>query len=98
MKRYLNHVKLKNVDDLLSNNNNTSPRYIESQIIDYVMTLRNNGVAYATIQTLIAPIFTFYHLNDVVLNKKKVNRYLGKYKRVVVIDVQPESSMFYGGL
>jgi hypothetical protein len=59
------------------------PRLIESQIIDYIMSLRQDSVAYATIQVLIAPIFTFYQLNDVVLNRKKVHRYLGEYKRVV---------------
>ena len=60
-----------------------APRYIESQIIDYIMSLRNNQVSYATIQFLVAPIFTFYQLNDVILNRKKVSRYMGEYKRVV---------------
>jgi integrase len=79
--RYLNHIKQKTPDDLLVHA--SSPRYIESQIIDYIMSLRNNQVGYATIQHLIAPIFTFYQLNDVVLNRKKVSRYMGEYKRVV---------------
>jgi integrase len=79
-RRYLNHIKQKSPDDLLVN---TNPRYIESQIIDYIMSLRNTGVSYATIQFLVAPIFTFYQLNDVILNRKKVSRYLGEYKRVV---------------
>jgi integrase len=47
------------------------------------MSLRNSGVSYATIQFLVAPIFTFYQLNDVILNRKKVSRYLGEYKRVI---------------
>jgi hypothetical protein len=47
------------------------------------MSLRQDGVAYATIQVLIAPVFTFYQLNDVILNRKKVHRYLGEYKRIV---------------
>jgi hypothetical protein len=46
------------------------------------MSLRKDDVAYATIQYLVAPVFTFYQLNDVVLNRKKVSRYLGEYKRV----------------
>jgi hypothetical protein len=80
LRRYLNHIKQKSPDDLLAN---TNPRYIESQIIDYIMSLRNGAVSYATIQFLVAPIFTFYQLNDVILNRKKVSRYLGEYKRVV---------------
>jgi hypothetical protein len=81
LRRYLNHVKKTGTDDLLVN---TEPRYIESQIIDYIMSLRNNGVSYATIQLLVAPIiFTFYQFNDVILNRKKVSRNLGEYKRIV---------------
>jgi integrase len=80
LRRYLTFLKLKEVDDLLPHN--PSPRHIESQIISYIMSLRESGIAYATIQFLIAPIFTFYQLNDVVLNRKKVSRYLGEYKRV----------------
>jgi integrase len=81
IRRYLNHIKQKSMDDLILSN--TNPRHIESQIIDYIMSLRNSGVSYATIQFLVAPIFTFYQLNDVILNRKKVSRYLGEYKRVV---------------
>lgn len=80
LRRYLTFLKLKEVDDLLPHN--PSPRYIESQIISYIMSLRESGIAYATIQFLIAPIFTFYQLNDVLLNRKKVSRYMGEYKRV----------------
>ena len=47
------------------------------------MSLKDSGISYATIQFLVAPIFTFYQLNDVMLNRKKVSRYLGEYKRVV---------------
>ena len=81
IRRYLNFLKLKNVDDLLLHASNT--RLIESQIIDYIMSLRTDGLSHATIQFLIAPIFTFYNLNDVFLNRKKISRYLGEFKRVV---------------
>jgi hypothetical protein len=80
LRRYLNHRKLTEVDNLLLEQN---PRVIESQIIDYVMTLRSEGIAYATIGFLVAPVLTFYQLNDVVLNRRKVSRYFGEYKKVV---------------
>ena len=81
LRRYMNFLKLKNVDDLLLHASNT--RLIESQIIDYIMSLRNDGLSHATIQFLIAPLFTFYNLNDVFLNRKRISRYLGEFKRVV---------------
>jgi hypothetical protein len=79
--RYCKHLKLNEVDDLLLHISN--PRYIESQIIDYIMSLRQSGISQNTIKFLIAPILTFYQLNDVLLNRKKVFRYLGESKRVV---------------
>jgi site-specific recombinase XerD len=81
LRRYMNFLKLKNVDDLLLHASNT--RLIESQIIDYIMSLRTDGLSHATIQFLIAPLFTFYNLNDVFLNRKRISRYLGEFKRVV---------------
>jgi integrase len=75
----MNHLKSTSVGSLLE----IKPKDIESQLIDYVMSLRNDGIAYATIQYLIAPIFTFYQPDDVVLNRKKVQRYIGEHKRVV---------------
>jgi hypothetical protein len=47
------------------------------------MTLRSEGIAYTTIQFLIAPVLTFYSLNDVVLNKRKISRYFGEYRKRV---------------
>ena len=81
LRRYLIHLKLKDVDGLLLHISN--PRTIESQIIDYIMSLRDNGLSHNTIKFLIVPIFTFYQLNDIILNRKKVARYFGEYKRVV---------------
>jgi integrase len=80
LRRYLNHRKLTEVDNLLLDQN---PRVIESQIVDYVMTLRSEGIAFSTIQFLIAPILTFYSLNDVVINKRKISRYFGEYRKRV---------------
>jgi hypothetical protein len=79
LKRYMNHFKMTDVDNLLLNSNSKA---IEAQIIDYIMSLRQDGISYSTIRFLIAPIFTFYQLNDVVLNRKKVSRYMGEFKRV----------------
>ena len=81
LRRYLIHLKLKDVDGLLLHISN--PRTIESQIIDYIMSLRDNGLSQNTIKFLVVPIFTFYQLNDIILNRKKVARYFGEYKRVV---------------
>jgi hypothetical protein len=70
-------MKPTNVDDLLLHAS-TNPRLIEVQIIDYIMTLRKDAVAFTTIQFFIDPILTFYSLNDVALNRRKITRYEDK--------------------
>jgi integrase len=83
LKRYMNFVKVREVDSLLEIGANNNTKIIETQLIDYIMSLRNDAISYSTIKYLLAPIFTFYQLNDVTLNKKKVFRYMGEYRRVV---------------
>lgn len=79
--RYCKHLGISKVDDLLQYADN--PRIIEDQIRGYIMSLREQGLAYSTMNCIVAPIFTFYDLNDVSLKSKRVKRYLGEFKRVV---------------
>jgi len=81
LKRYMNHLKLTEADDLIRLG--ADKKVIESQLIDYIMSLRQAGISYNTIQHLVVPIFTFYTRNDIFLNRKKVFDYLGEYKRIV---------------
>ena len=79
--RYCRYLKLTKVDDLMLHSSN--PKLIEEQIKGYIKSLEHEGVSYATRKFLIAPIFSFYHLNDVLLNRRRVSRYLGEFNRVV---------------
>jgi hypothetical protein len=80
IKRYIGYRKLSNPDMLLAEQN---PRVIENQIIDYVRSLRYNNLAYASIVFNVSPIITFYDLNNITLNRKKISRYYGEHIRVV---------------
>ena len=80
IKRYIGYRKLSNPDMLLSEQN---PRVIENQIIGYVRSMRNSNLAYASIVFNVSPIITFYNLNNITLNKKKISRYYGEHIRVV---------------
>jgi site-specific recombinase XerD len=46
-------------------------------IIKYTMSLRENGLASNSISVKLNSIFHFYAMNDVVLNKKKINMFRG---------------------
>ncbi len=76
----MKHLKIIEADQLLETNN---PKIIEAKLIDYIMSLRNDGLSYATMKHMLAPILTFYQINDILLNRKKIARYFGECKRVV---------------
>ena len=59
--RYCRYLKLANVDDLMLHS--SSPKLIEEQIIDYIKSLKNEGISYSTRKFLIAPIFSRYALS-----------------------------------
>jgi integrase len=71
---FMKFCNITNVTDLLK---------IDAQksIIQYVMSLREQGLAYNTIQVRLNSIFHFYAMNDVVLNKKKIKMFKGEFSR-----------------
>jgi integrase len=85
--KYMLHHGIKTIDDLLENRHN--PSKIEEQIIDWIVFLRTGGggdpatnnnnfiASLRTRQLYLAAILAFYEINDVVLRKKKIAKFLG---------------------
>ena len=65
---------------LLQQNNQKD---IENLIISYILKLRKEGYAYSSINTMIGGITYFFSINDIVLNKKKISRYMGEHVKTV---------------
>ena len=59
------------------------PKDIENSIIAYILKLKKEGYAYSSINTMIAGINYFFFINDIVLNKKKISRYMGEHVKTV---------------
>jgi hypothetical protein len=74
LQKYMKYLKIGNPDELLQYLD--TPKVIQNQIIDYLISLKNPPISlrYATRSQYLAAIMTFYDLNEVVLNKKKINR------------------------
>jgi integrase/recombinase XerD len=79
----MNHLKICNPDELLIHQEN--PKIVQDQIIEYLIQLKNppHSLRFATRSQYLAAIMTFYDLNEVVLNKKKIYRYLGEEERPI---------------
>jgi hypothetical protein len=83
LQKYMNHLKICNPDELLIHQEN--PKIVQDQIIEYLIQLKNppHSLRFVTRSQYLAAIMTFYDLNEVVLNKKKIYRYLGEEERPI---------------
>ncbi|MGD9533485.1 MAG: tyrosine-type recombinase/integrase [Candidatus Nitrosocosmicus sp.] len=81
--KYMKFLGIQNSGELLVHEDN--PRIIQDQIIEYLIQLKNppHSLRYATRSQYVAAIITFYDLNEVMLNKKKIYRYLGEEERPI---------------
>ena len=65
--------------DLFFQNN---PRLIEAKIIEFMLYLRDKGKSCGAIRNYLTPIKSFYKINDVVLNDRKIQKFLPEQLRV----------------
>lgn len=56
---------------------------IEISMKDYIVSLRQDKISYATIHVLLAPIYHFCEMSDIVIRKSKIKKYMGEKKKVV---------------
>lgn len=74
---YIQYLQLDSPTDLMFQSNFKT---IESHLIDYMVYLKSK-VQYSTRNVNCSAIITFYAMNDIILNKKKLYRYLGEQTR-----------------
>lgn len=68
------------LDSLLSKNVKT----IENEIIKYIIFLKENKkLSYSSLNTKLAAIYLFYTMNDIIINRKKLGKYLGEHVKTV---------------
>jgi hypothetical protein len=72
LKKCLEFYKLRNLSDLLYT---TDHKQIESQIINFIITMKEQGKSLQAIKNYISPLVSFYRINDVMINSKKIQVY-----------------------
>jgi integrase len=60
----------------------TDHKQIESQIINFIITMREQGKSYQAIKNYVSPLVAFYKINDLVINSKKVNKFMPPPTRI----------------
>ncbi|MDQ6862334.1 MAG: tyrosine-type recombinase/integrase [Thermoproteota archaeon] len=49
---------------------------IENQIVDFLLSLKNRGLSYHSVKCYFSAIAHFYIMNDIVLNRKKIIKFI----------------------
>jgi integrase len=82
LRKFMKYLKINKEEDLLIDA--AQPKLIEARIIEYIVLLRGppHSLRYSTLNLYLAAILAFYAMNDVILNKKKIGKYLGEHLRL----------------
>lgn len=72
-KKFMDHFDIPNREYLVTLND---PRRIEGLIIQYIKHLAGKGLVYSSIYNHVASILNFFEMNDVILNKRKIHKFI----------------------
>lgn len=64
------------------NNLLADSKSIESKIIEFILSMRDEGKSYQAIENYLDPIKKFYKINDVMLNVYKINSFMPEQIRM----------------
>jgi len=57
-------------------------RLIEQKIIEFILYLKKEGKSFAAIHNYVASIKSFYKINDVMLNDRKISKFMPEHTRL----------------
>ena len=80
---YIQFLDLKGGRNELSLLLDQNAKTIENSIISYILQLKKENYSYSTINTRLAAIAHFYTMNDIVINRKKIGKYLGEHIKTI---------------
>ena len=76
---YLRYKDVKDANQLLKNDN----KLMQADVIEYITCPCVGNLSYSTKHLYLSILKHFYEMNDVVLNWKKISKYLGEDERIV---------------
>jgi integrase len=79
LKKYMAFLGVKDVEALIK----IDPKVVEQQIIDYMISLDGLGLSRATKSLRMAAVVALYSINDITLNRKRLNKFLGPKQRAL---------------
>ena len=57
-------------------------KLIEHEIINFIVSLKKQGLGFSAVSNYVKAILAFYKINDVVLNTDKISKFLPEYRKL----------------
>lgn len=80
IRKYLQITGYSDIEQFLAKAIST-PKEIENQLIEFVISLKESGSKFSTIVNYVKPVVGFLKISDVLINYDKVNRFVPPYVR-----------------
>ena len=77
LQRYLKHSCNKDMISL-SEILSKEPKIIENEIIQQLIEMKKENFSYSTLSVHIAALYHFFSINDIILNRKKLSKFVGE--------------------
>ncbi|HJR84095.1 MAG TPA: tyrosine-type recombinase/integrase [Nitrososphaeraceae archaeon] len=61
---------------------NKDPIVVQDKIIEYINFLKQKGLTFSAVKNYVTAIVSYYKINDVMINSKKIFRFMPEQKRV----------------
>ncbi len=74
LQKYLKFVNCKTINELASEFKD--PKDIERRIIEFIIQMKEEGKNFRSIRNYLTPVISFYKINDIMLNSKKINKFM----------------------
>ena len=84
LQKFIEFVHCETINDLLTFRNQNS-NDIERRVIDFVIHLKKEGKNFQCINNYLTPIISFYKINDIMLNTKKIGKFMPGFVYLLLI-------------
>jgi integrase len=83
LQRFMKFVNCKTINNLIADFKDADPKDIERRLIEFIIQMKEEeGMNFRSIHNYVAPVISFYKINDLMLNTKKINRFMPPKTRV----------------
>jgi integrase len=76
--KFIQHYNITSLEGLLS----FTRKDVEEMITKYVTNMNARGLSYGYINLVMCSIIHFFEMNDVLLNKRKISKFMGEHKKM----------------